>query len=55
MTVTEAQAYTYYGGDNVLLVGADIVGIEETELDRVRAFAAEHLKQAWVPVNIVCK
>ena len=53
--VTEAQAYTYYGGDNVLLVGADIVGIEETELDRVRAFAAEHLKQAWVPVNIVCK
>lgn len=52
--VTEAHAYTFYGGDNVLQVGADVAGIGEAELDRVNAYLAEHLKQAWIPAKIVC-
>lgn len=51
--VTKAQAYTYYGGDNVLLVGADIAGVEEDEFECVKAYAAEHLKPAEVPVKLM--
>jgi len=51
--VTTAQAYTYYGGDNVLLVGADIAGVEENDFERVKAYAAEHLKVAWVPTRLM--
>lgn len=50
--VTAAQAYTYYGGDNVLLVGADVAGVEETEFDRIKAYAAERLHSAWVPAKL---
>ena len=52
--VTEAKAYTYYGGDNVLLVGADVSGVEEKDFDRIKAYAAERLHPAWVPVKLVC-
>lgn len=51
--VTEAQAYTYYGGDNVLLVGADVAGVEEQDFDRIKAYAAERLQPAWVPAKLV--
>ena len=51
--VTEAQAYTYYGGDNVLLVGADVAGIDEQDFDRIKAYAAERLQSAWVPTKLV--
>ena len=50
--VTGAQAYTYYGGDNVLLVGADVTGVDEQDIERIKAYAAEHLQPAWVPVKI---
>ena len=49
---TGAQAYTYYGGDNVLLVGADVTGVDEQDIERIKAYAAEHLQPAWVPVKI---
>ena len=52
--VTEAKAYTYYSGDNVLLVGADLAGVEEKDFDRIKAYAAERLHPAWVPTKLVC-
>lgn len=52
--VTSAQAYTYYGGDNVILVGADVTGVTEDEVERIRAYAAEHMKAVWVPTKINC-
>ena len=52
--VTKAQAYTYYGGDNVLLVGADVAGVEEKDFERIKAYAAERLYPAWVPTRLVC-
>ena len=51
--VTEAQAYTYYGGDNVLLVGADVAGKDEQDFDRIKAYAAERLQPSWVPAKLV--
>jgi hypothetical protein len=53
--VTEAHAYTYYGGDNIMMVGADVKGVEPSEADRVMAFAAEKLPKAWAPTKIVCE
>ena len=52
--VTKVQAYTYYGGDNVLLVGADVAGVEEKDFERIKAYAAERLYPAWVPTRLVC-
>lgn len=52
--VTSAEAYTYYGGDNVILVGADVTGVTEEDVERIKAYAAEHMKQVWVPTKICC-
>lgn len=52
--VTSAKAYTYYGGDNVILVGADVTGITEADVERVMAYAAEKLDKTWVPAKIEC-
>lgn len=53
--VTSAEAYTYYGGDNVILVGADVTGVTEDDVERLKAYAAEHMKPVWVPTKICCK
>ncbi len=52
--VTSAKAYTYYGGDNVILVGADVTGIEEKDIERVLAYAAEQLDKVSIPSKLVC-
>lgn len=52
--ITTAQAYTYYGGDNVILVGVDVTGVTEDEVEKIKAYAAEHLKPVWVPTKINC-
>ena len=52
--VTSAEAYTYYGGDNVILVGADVTGVTEEDIEKVKAYAAEHMKPTWVPTKICC-
>ena len=52
--VTSAKAYTYYGGDNVILVGADVTGVEEKDVERILAYAAEHLEKVSVPSKLVC-
>ncbi len=53
--VESAEAYTYYGGDNVILVGADVTGVTEDDVDRIKAYAAEQLKPVWIPAKICCK
>ena len=53
--VTEAHAYTYYGGDNIVMVGADVSGVTQDDAERIMAYAAEKLEKAWVPTKIVCQ
>lgn len=52
--VKSAQAYTYYGGNNVILVGADVTGVTEEAVEGIKAYAAENLKPVWVPTKIIC-
>ena len=53
--VTAAHAYTYYGGDNIMMVGADVKGVAKEDAEKIMAFAAEKLEKAWVPTKIVCQ
>ena len=53
--VTAAHAYTYYGGDNIMMVGADVEGVTSADAERIMAYAADKLDKAWVPTKIVCK
>lgn len=47
--VKAVKAYTCYGGDNIVMVGADVVGISEEDMDKLKEFATESLDKAWVP------
>ncbi len=53
--VTSAEAYTYYGGDNVILVGVDVTGVTQEDEERIKTYAADKLKPVWVPTKVVCK
>lgn len=52
--VTSVLAYTYYGADNSIHVGADVSGVTEDAVERIQAYATEHLQASWVPERIVC-
>lgn len=50
--VKSANAYTYYGGDNVILVGVTLEGVNESEIEKIREFAMANLEQVTVPTRI---
>ena len=52
--MTSAKAYTYYGDDNGIHVGADITGVKENSVEEIKACAAEKLEKGWAPEKIVC-
>lgn len=53
--VASAAAYTYYGEDNGIHVGADITGVTEEAAEAVRTSVSQKLEAGWVPERIVCK
>lgn len=53
-SVESAKAYTYYNKDNAIHVGVDVTGADESEIEEIKKYAAEHLKATWVPERIVC-
>lgn len=53
--ITSALAYTYYGADNEMHVGADVTGVTEDETDKIKEFLADKIKQTWIPTKIVFK
>ena len=52
--VSVAKAYTYYGADNAIHVGADVSGVTEADVEGIKEYLAEKLEAAWVPERIVC-
>ena len=53
--VTSASAYTYYGDDNGIHVGADISGVTEDNIEAIKQCVADKLEKGWMPERIICK
>ncbi|MBQ3544036.1 MAG: AMP-binding protein [Lachnospiraceae bacterium] len=53
--ITSAEAYTYYGDDNNMHVGADVTGVTEEDVEKIKAYMSDKVNQAWIPAKIVCK
>lgn len=52
--VTSAKAYTYYGADNGIHVGADITGVPESAVDSIKEAISTKLENTWIPDKILC-
>ena len=52
--VTSARAYTYYGDDNAIHIGADITGVTEASVEDIKACVADKLEKGFAPEKIVC-
>lgn len=52
--VSTAQAYTCYGADNAIHVGADITTTKEIDEEKLKEFLAEKLDPAWIPEKFIC-
>ena len=53
--VSKASAYTYYGEDNAIHIGADICGIRDEDIQAVKEYMAGQIKETWIPERIVCE
>ncbi len=51
--VTSAKAYTYYGEDNGIHVGAEITGVSDDDVESIKEEVKGKLENGWAPEKIV--